>query len=250
MSVNHFDEPVAAGYDASTASMSAAEVIDPTVDLLARLARPAGRTDGGNALELAVGTGRVALPLAARGVRVHGIDLSEAMLARLRAKPGADEVTTTTGDMTSTRVPGRFELVYLVFNTVSNVTTQAGQVAVFENAAAHLVPGGRFVVELLVPQLQRIPHGERFHVFTTDRGARRHRRVRRRHPADVVAPLPARRPGARPPLGAVPLRVARRARPDGPDRRHGARAPLGRLARVAVHQHQRLPRLRLAPPRE
>ena len=166
MSVNHFDEPVAAGYDASTASMSAAEVIGPTVDLLARLARPAGRSDGGNALELAVGTGRVALPLAARGVRVHGIDLSEAMLARLRAKPGADEVTTTTGDMTSTRVPGRFELVYLVFNTVSNVTTQAGQVAVFENAAAHLVPGGRFVVELLVPQLQRIPHGERFHVFT------------------------------------------------------------------------------------
>ena len=160
MPTNHFDEPVAATYDDNSASMFAPEVLDPTLDVLVDLAGP-----GGAALELAVGTGRVALPLARRGVRVHGIELSPAMLRRLHAKPGAEQVTTTEGDMTSTRVDGRFDLVYLVFNTIGNVTSQDGQVEVFANAAAHLVPGGHFVVEVGVPRLQSVPVGERFHVF-------------------------------------------------------------------------------------
>jgi SAM-dependent methyltransferase len=158
---NYFDEPVAAAYDDLSADMFAPEVLGPTLDVLAELAGP-----DGSALELAVGTGRVALPLAARGIRVHGIELSPAMLERLHAKPEAPTVTTTLGDMTSTRVEGRFDLTYLVFNTVMNVTTQDGQVDVFANAAAHLRPGGHFVVEVGVPQLQQLPPGERFHVFT------------------------------------------------------------------------------------
>ena len=160
MPTNHFDEPVAATYDDSSAEMFSPEVLVPTVEVLADLAGP-----GGSALELAVGTGRVALPLASRGVRVHGIELSAAMLRRLHDKPGAEQVTTTEGDMTSTRVDGRFTLVYLVFNTIGNVTTQDGQVAVFANAAAHLEPGGHLVVEVGVPSLQSVPVGERFHVF-------------------------------------------------------------------------------------
>ncbi|MCW2759970.1 MAG: Methyltransferase type 11 [Marmoricola sp.] len=160
MPTNHFDEPVAATYDDLSADMFAPEVLDPTVAVLAELAMP-----GCSALELAVGTGRVALPLAERGVRMHGVELSAAMLRRLRAKPGAEKVTATEGDMTSTRVEGRFALVYLVFNTIGNVTTQDGQVAVFANAAAHLEPGGHFVVEVGVPRLQSVPPGERFHVF-------------------------------------------------------------------------------------
>jgi len=157
---NHFDEPVAATYDVDSASMFAPEVLDPTLDVLVDLAGPAGA-----ALELAVGTGRVALPLAERGVRVHGIELSPAMLRHLHTKPGAEMVATTEGDMSSTRVEDRFDLVYLVFNTIGNVTSQDGQVAVFANAAAHLEPGGHFVVEVGVPRLQWVPVGERFHVF-------------------------------------------------------------------------------------
>jgi SAM-dependent methyltransferase len=157
---NHFDEPVAATYDDDSASMFAPEVLDPTLDVLVDLAGPAGA-----ALELAVGTGRVALPLAERGVRVHGIELSPAMLRHLHTKPGATMVATTEGDMSSTRVEGRFDLVYLVFNTIGNVTSQDGQVAVFANAAAHLEPGGHFVVEVGVPRVQWVPVGERFHVF-------------------------------------------------------------------------------------
>jgi SAM-dependent methyltransferase len=146
-------------YDASSASMFDPAVLDPTVDLLAELA------DGGPALEFAVGTGRVALALQARGVSVAGIELSEPMAAQLRAKPGADTIPVTIGDMSSTRVEGEFALVYLVFNTIMNVTTQAEQVAVFENAAAHLRPGGRFVVEVVVPQIRRLVPGELGRVF-------------------------------------------------------------------------------------
>jgi SAM-dependent methyltransferase len=151
---NYFDADVAERYDAGSPEMFAQEVLGPTVDLLAELA--AGRA----ALELAIGTGRVALPLSERGVQVHGIELSEAMVARLRAKPGADRIAVTIGDMTSTEVPSRFGLVFLVFNTIGNVTTQDDQVAVFENAAAHLEPGGRFVVEVGVPHV-----GDRYAVF-------------------------------------------------------------------------------------
>jgi len=160
MVTNYFDEPVAATYDENSGDMFDPAVLEPTVDLLADLAGP-----DGSALELAVGTGRVALPLAARGVRVHGIDLSAAMLERLREKDGAEAVATTLGDMTSTRVDGSFDVAYLVFNTVGNVTTQDGQVDIFANAAAHLRPGGHFVIETGVPQLQRVTPGQRFRVF-------------------------------------------------------------------------------------
>ncbi|GAA4695042.1 class I SAM-dependent methyltransferase [Nocardioides conyzicola] len=155
---NYFDTDVAATYDEGSPEMFAPEVLGPTVDLLAELA------DGRPALELAVGTGRVALPLSER-VPVHGIELSAAMVAQLRAKPGADRVEVTIGDMTSTRVEGRFGLAYLVFNTIGNVTTQDDQVRCFETAAAHLEPGGLFVVENGIPVLRRLPDGERFSVF-------------------------------------------------------------------------------------
>ena len=156
---DYFGTDVAERYDDESAGMFAPEVLVPTVDLLAELA--AGRP----ALELAVGTGRVALPLAERGVPVHGIELSEAMVARLRAKPRADAIRVTLGDMTSARVEGRFGLVYLVFNTIGNVTTQDDQVAVFQNAAAHLEPGGCFLVEVGVPALRQLPVAQRFVVF-------------------------------------------------------------------------------------
>src|SRR3954464_1226284 len=129
-------------------------VVGPTVETLAELA------GDGAALEFAIGTGRIALPLAETGVRVVGIDNSEPMLARLRAKPGADRVEAVSGDMASTRVDGDFSLVYLVFNTIFNVVTQDGQVACFQNAAAHLRSGGRFVIEARVPELQRLPLGQ------------------------------------------------------------------------------------------
>ena len=128
-----------ARYDESTTEMFAAAVVDPAVDFLAELA------GSGRALEFAIGTGRIALPLARRGVPVHGIDLSRAMVARLRAKPGGEDIGVTIGDVATTRVDGSFSLVYLVYNTIMNLTTQAAQVACFRNAAAHLEPGGCFV---------------------------------------------------------------------------------------------------------
>ena len=155
-------EDVAVTYDASTASMFDRAVLDPAVDRLAGLARD------GPVLELAIGTGRVALPLRARGVDVHGIELSPHMVAELRRKPGGEDVPVTVGDMTSTTVAGEFALVYLVFNTIMNVTTQQDQIAVFRNAAAHLAPGGRFVVEVIVPQLRKLPAGEIGRVFTME----------------------------------------------------------------------------------
>jgi Methyltransferase domain len=149
----YFGERVAATYDEHSASMFDPAVVGPAVERLAELA------GDGAALEFAVGTGRIALPLAAGGVRVVGIDNSAAMLARLREKPGAERVEALVGDMSSTRVEGEFSLVYLVFNTIFNLTTQDGQVACFENAAAHLRAGGRFVIEARVPELQRLPLG-------------------------------------------------------------------------------------------
>jgi SAM-dependent methyltransferase len=153
---------IAEVYDETSASMFAPAAVDPVVDVLAGLA------GGGGALELAVGTGRIALPLAQRGVPVHGIELSEPMVERLRAKPGAAGVAVTVGDMTTARVAGDFAVVYLVFNTIMNVTEQAEQVAVFATAAAHLRPGGCFVVEVIVPQVRRLPPGELGRVFTME----------------------------------------------------------------------------------
>ncbi|HEX4249131.1 MAG TPA: class I SAM-dependent methyltransferase [Pseudonocardia sp.] len=161
MAVDHFGEHIAARYDdASGAGVFAPAVVEETVDLLAELA------EGARALELGIGTGRIALPLSARGVRVHGIDLSTAMLARLREKPGAERVGVTVGDFAGARVPGRFGLAYLVFNTIMNLTTQDEQIACFRNVADHLEPGGRFVIEVGVPELQRLPAGESFRPFT------------------------------------------------------------------------------------
>jgi SAM-dependent methyltransferase len=150
----YFGERVAAAYDERSASMFDPAVVGPTVDRLAQLA------GDGRALEFAIGTGRIALPLAERGVRVAGIDSSEAMLALLRDKPGGERIEAVVGDMAATRVDGEFSLVYLVFNTIFNLTTQDGQVACFENAAAHLRSGGRFVIEARVPELQRLPLGQ------------------------------------------------------------------------------------------
>ncbi len=155
----YFDERVAARYDESAAEMFDPAVVEPVVDLLVDLA------GSGRALELGIGTGRIALPLAQRGVPVHGIDLSEAMVARLRAKPGGEAIGVTIGDFATTTVEGTFSLAYLVFNTISNLTTQAAQAACFRNVAAHLEPGGCFVIEVGVPELQRLPPGETIRAF-------------------------------------------------------------------------------------
>jgi SAM-dependent methyltransferase len=156
---DHFGERVAQRYDESESEMFAAGTLEPTVRFLADLA------GDGAALELGIGTGRIALPLSAAGVPVHGIDLSDAMLARLRAKPGAERIGMTQGDFAHTRVPGTFTLAYLVFNTIMNLTSQDEQAACFANVAAHLAPGGHFVIEVGVPDLQRLPFGERFRPF-------------------------------------------------------------------------------------
>jgi SAM-dependent methyltransferase len=155
----YFDKRVAARYDDSEAEMFEAEAIDPVVEVLVELA------GSGRALELGIGTGRIALPLARRGVSVHGIDLSKAMVARLRAKRDGEDIGVTIGDFATTTVDGSFSLAYLVFNTIMNLTTQAAQVACFRNAAAHLEPGGCFVIEVTIPDLRRLPPGETFHVF-------------------------------------------------------------------------------------
>jgi SAM-dependent methyltransferase len=154
-----FDDGVAARYDESSGEMFDAAVVDPTVEFLVEL------VGTGRALELGIGTGRIALPLARRGVPVHGIDVSEAMVSRLRAKPGAGDIGVTIGDFATTTVGGSFSLVYLVFNTIMNLTTQAAQVACFRNVAGHLEPGGRFVVEVGVPELRRLPPRETLRAF-------------------------------------------------------------------------------------
>jgi SAM-dependent methyltransferase len=155
----YFDERVAARYDESEEEMFDSAVIQPTVEFLAELA------EDGRALELGIGTGRIAVPLARRGVAVHGIDMSRAMVARLREKPGGEDIGVTIGDFATTTVEGTFSVAYLVFNTIMNLTTQAAQVACFRNVAAHLQPGGCFVIEVGVPSLRRLPPGETIHAF-------------------------------------------------------------------------------------
>ncbi len=150
----YFGESIAAAYDQESADMFEPAAVDPAVDVLAGLA------GDGRALELGIGTGRIALPLARRGVPVHGIDMSRAMVGRLRAKPGGEQIGVTFGDFATTRVAGTFSVAYLVFNTIMNLTTQAAQVACFATAAAHLEPGGCFVVEVMVPQLRKLPAGQ------------------------------------------------------------------------------------------
>ena len=159
-----WDDDVARRYDTPGTGMFAPEVLEPTVSRLAELA------GAGAALELAIGTGRVALPLAQRGVAVSGIELSQAMLDQLRTKAGAQALPVLLGDMATARVPGEFSLVYLVFNTISNLLTQAEQVQCFRNAARHLSAGGRFVIELVVPPLRALPPGQVANVFAVQDG--------------------------------------------------------------------------------
>jgi SAM-dependent methyltransferase len=159
MRENQFGEGIADRFDERYAHLGEPAVVDPIVDFLVERAR------GGAALELGIGTGRIALPLARRGLRVHGIELSEAMVARLCAKPGAELVGVTIGDFATTTAEGTFSVAYLVANTIMNLTTQDEQVACFRNVAAHLEPGGYFVIEVLVPGLRRLPPGEIFQPF-------------------------------------------------------------------------------------
>jgi len=156
----YFDERVAAKYDEDVSELFDHDVLEPVIDFLAELA------GSGRALELGIGTGRIALPLAQRGVEVHGIDLSGSMVAKLRAKPGGDDIGVTIGDFATTKVDRSFALAYVVFNTIMNLTTQEAQVACFSNVAAHLKPGGCFVVEVMIPELRRLPPGETFRVFS------------------------------------------------------------------------------------
>ncbi len=148
----YFGERAAAGYD--NGPMFEPDRVDPVVEVLAGLA------SGGRALELGIGTGRIALPLARRGVTVHGIELSRAMVARMRSKPGGEAIGVTIGDFATARAGGTFTVAYLVFNTIMNLTTQAAQVACFRNVAAHLEPGGCFVMEVMIPELRRLPAGQ------------------------------------------------------------------------------------------
>jgi SAM-dependent methyltransferase len=159
-----WDDEAAAGYDTPGTGMFAPEVLGPAVKRLAALAL------GGPALEFAIGTGRVAVPLSARGVRVSGIEASPAMIARLREKCGASTIPVVQGDMASARAPGEHALVYLVYNTITNLLTQAAQVACFCNAARHLRPGGRFVIELGVPDLRLLPPGQEAVVWQSEPG--------------------------------------------------------------------------------
>jgi SAM-dependent methyltransferase len=153
MPTNYFGESVAKGYDADLPEWFDAGVVGPVVDALAEMAL------NGNALELGIGTGRIALPLSQRGIRVHGIDLSPEMLNEMRRKPGAEAIDVTTGDFATTKVGKTFDLAYIVFNTITNLTTQEAQVACFRNVATHLKPGGCFVIEVFVPELRRLPPG-------------------------------------------------------------------------------------------
>jgi SAM-dependent methyltransferase len=158
-----FDKQIASRYDEDSSYMYRPEVLNPTVDFLKELA------SDGAALEFGVGTGRVALALSALGIPVHGIDISEPMLEQLRSKPGSEQIGITIGDFASIRLDGTFRLAYLVYNTIMNLTTQDEQVACFENAAAHLEPGGCFVIEVGVPDLRRVPPGERVRAFNLGR---------------------------------------------------------------------------------
>ncbi|WP_432968505.1 class I SAM-dependent DNA methyltransferase [Dactylosporangium sp. CA-233914] len=159
-----WDDEIADAYDTPGAGMFAPEVVGPAVARLTELAA------GGRALEFAIGTGRIGVPLAAAGVPVTGIELSGPMLRRLRAKAGEETIPVVVGDMASATAPGEYTLVYLVFNTISNLLTQAGQVACFRNAARHLAPGGCFVIELEVPDLRRLPPGQGAVVFGNEPG--------------------------------------------------------------------------------
>ncbi|WP_326641445.1 class I SAM-dependent methyltransferase [Nonomuraea fuscirosea] len=161
MPENNFDEHTARTYEDKWPELFDPAVVDPAVDFLAALAGP-----GGTALELGIGTGRIALPLSRRGVRVHGIELSPAMAAEMDGKPGAEHVGVTIADFATTKVGHDFTLAYLVRNTITNLTTQDEQVECFRTVADQLQPGGSFVIEVYIPELRRLPPGQTVHPFT------------------------------------------------------------------------------------
>lgn len=158
--MNYFDERIATSYEAKWPDLHTPEMIDPVVDFLIRLA------ESGPALELGIGMGRIGIPLSQQGVKVHGIELSPAMVEQLQAKAGSDKISVTIGDFSTTEVGGTFKLAYLVRNTITNLASQEQQVACFCNVAAHLEQGGCFVIEVYVPELRRLPPGETVHAFT------------------------------------------------------------------------------------
>ena len=218
----YFGEPVAASYDDPSDRMFQPEAIDPAVSLLTELA------GSGRALELAIGTGRIGLPLSRRGVPVHGIELSRAMVARLPSKPGGEAIGVTIGDMATTRVDGAFTVVYLVYNTIDNLASQEAQLACFRNVAEHLIPGGCFVIETNVPHLRHLPPGQdilgyragpgRIMRFSFDHATQQYRG----HYLEFTG-------GRVMPDDPVPLHMAIRARPDGAARRTPVAQPLGWL---------------------
>jgi hypothetical protein len=160
MGKDYFDERIAESYQAKWPELFEPAAVDPVVNFLAHLA------GSGPVLELGIGTGRIALPLSHRDIRVHGIELSPAMVARLQAQPGADAIGITIGDFATTKVSGTFRLAYLIRNTITNLTSQDEQTECFRTVAAQLEPGGCFVIENYIPQLQRLPPGETTRVFT------------------------------------------------------------------------------------
>lgn len=159
-----WDRRAAAAYDTPGTGMFAADVLEPAVARLEELSR------GGPALELAIGTGRVAIPLVERGVRVSGIELSQSMIDRLREKISEQKLPVVHGDMTTVQVDGTFTVVYVVFNSISCLLTQAEQVACVQNAARHLAPGGCLVVELFVPDLRALTPGKTASTFLNEPG--------------------------------------------------------------------------------
>ena len=161
---NYFGKEIADRYD-DDLSITGPSVVEPMVNFLADLA------ENGSALEFGIGTGRIALPLSQKGISVHGIDFSPNMVEQLQSKSEADSIGVTIGDFATAKVRGSFKLVFLVFNTITNLTTQDAQVECFRNAAAHLDPGGCFLIETFIPELRRLPHGETIcpHQFSQSR---------------------------------------------------------------------------------
>ena len=230
MADDYFDGWIAERYRVLWPHLFAAEVVDPAVAFLADLAGT------GPVLELGIGTGRLALPLSRRGISIRGIELSSAMVEQLRAQPGADEIDVTIGDFATTRVAGAFRLAYLVRNTIMNLTTQDAQVECFRNVAAHLDPGGRFVLEVVVPPWQRLQPGETivpFHVSPDHLGFDEIDVATQKF---VVAPLLVPRRRDEMLLGAFPIRLALRARPHGATRRDAAAGTLEQLGPRPVHE--------------
>ena len=237
-----WDQETARSYDTPGTGMFSPEVLGPAVDRLAELAGDA------RALEFAVGTGRVAIPLARRGVPVTGIELSRPMIEQLRTKADATAIPVVAGNMATTQAPGEYALVYVVYNAISCLLTQSEQVACFRNAARHLTPGGRFVIELWVPELRKLPPGQQAIVCKTEPGYIGldtydvlHQHVVSHHftfGADRQAGLPQ----------PAPLHLAVGAGPDGAACRIRARGAARRLGRSRVHCRVPVSRLGLPAP--